>query len=107
MLSRRNFLHTSAVTAAAGLVGTAVADGTSGKSAVLPPSIEALRSRRDEAKPITIAERAGRQEKARRLMQENKLDAILMMEGTSLTYFTGMRWWGGERMFAMILPAKG
>jgi len=107
MLSRRNFLQTSAVTAAAGLVGTAVADGTAGKSAVLPPSIEALRSRRDEAKPITIAERAGRQEKARRLMQENKLDAILMMEGTSLTYFTGMRWWGGERMFAMILPAKG
>jgi Xaa-Pro dipeptidase len=107
MFSRRNFLQTSAVTAAAGLVGTAVADDTAGKSAGLPPSIEALRSRREEAKPISVAERAGRQEKARRLMQENKLDAILMMEGTSLNYFTGVRWWGGERMFAMILPAKG
>jgi Xaa-Pro dipeptidase len=107
MLSRRNFLQTSAVTAAAGLAGRAVADDTVGKSAILPPSIEALRSRRDEAKPITVEERAGRQEKARRLMQENKLDAILMMEGTSLTYFSGMHWWGGERMFAMILPAKG
>ncbi len=29
------------------------------------------------------------------------------MAGTSLQYFTGIRWWGGERMFAMVLPAKG
>jgi Xaa-Pro dipeptidase len=40
-------------------------------------------------------------------MTENELDAILLMEGTSLKYFTGIRWWGGERMFAMVLPAKG
>jgi len=24
-----------------------------------------------------------------------------------LKYFTGIRWWGGERMFALVLPAKG
>jgi Xaa-Pro dipeptidase len=29
------------------------------------------------------------------------------MEGTSLKYFTGIRWWGGERTFALVLPAKG
>jgi Xaa-Pro dipeptidase len=29
------------------------------------------------------------------------------MEGTSLNYFTGIRWWGGERLFAMVLPARG
>src|ERR1700674_5665293 len=40
-------------------------------------------------------------------MTQNKLDAILLMEGTSLKYFTGIRWWGGERMFALLLPAKG
>ena len=40
-------------------------------------------------------------------MEGNDLDAILLMEGTSLNYFTGIRWWGGERMFAMVLPAKG
>jgi Xaa-Pro dipeptidase len=62
---------------------------------------------RNQAQPITVAERGERQEKARRLMTENKLDAILLMEGTSLTYFTGIRWWGGERMFAFVLPAKG
>ena len=40
-------------------------------------------------------------------MEENNLAAILMTEGTSLTYFSGMHWWGGERLFAMVLPAKG
>jgi len=29
------------------------------------------------------------------------------MEGTSLDYFAGVRWGGGERLFALLLPAKG
>ena len=62
---------------------------------------------RDQAKPITKEERAARIDKARTLMEGNHIDAILLMEGISLNYFTGIRWWGGERMFAMILPAKG
>jgi len=73
----------------------------------LPPAIKALRSLRGEARPITLEERAARQEKARGLMRENNLSAILLTEGTSLTYFTGIHWWGGERLFAMVLPAKG
>ena len=39
-------------------------------------------------------------------MTENALDAILLMEGTSLKYFTGIRWWGGERTFALVLPRR-
>ncbi len=62
---------------------------------------------KDQAKPITLEERRERQEKARRLMESNRIDALLLMEGTSLNYFTGIRWWGGERLFAMVLPAKG
>jgi len=57
--------------------------------------------------PITPEERNQREEKARRLMQTNNLDAILLTEGTTLNYFTGIRWWGGERLFAMVLPVKG
>ena len=60
-----------------------------------------------QAKPITPEERNQREEKARRLMQTNNLDAILLTEGTTLNYFTGIRWWGGERLFAMVLPVKG
>jgi Xaa-Pro dipeptidase len=73
----------------------------------LPPALARLKSRKDEAKPITREEREQRQERARQLMTANDLDAILLMEGTSLNYFTGIRWWGGERMFAMVLPAQG
>ncbi|HTR26277.1 MAG TPA: Xaa-Pro peptidase family protein [Terriglobales bacterium] len=73
----------------------------------MPSAIAALKSRRDEAKPITVEERAERQEKARQLMRENSLSAILLTQGTSLVYFTGIQWWGGERLFAMVLPAKG
>ena len=62
---------------------------------------------KNQAQPITADERRQRQEKARQLMEANNLDAVVMMEGTSLTYFTGMRWWGGERLFAMVMPAKG
>jgi Xaa-Pro dipeptidase len=73
----------------------------------LPAAIVQLKSLHGEATPIPLDERRERQEKARKLMQENNLSAILMTEGTSLTYFTGIRWWGGERLFAMVLPAKG
>jgi Xaa-Pro dipeptidase len=72
-----------------------------------PPSFSKLHSLKNQAKPITTEERRQRQERARELMAQTDLDAILMMEGTSLRYFTGIRWWGGERLFAMVLPAKG
>ncbi|HTW57190.1 MAG TPA: Xaa-Pro peptidase family protein [Terriglobales bacterium] len=66
-----------------------------------------LQSRRNQAVPITREERQQRQERARALMSDHKLDAVVLMEGTSLRYFTGIRWWGGERMFALVLPVKG
>jgi Xaa-Pro dipeptidase len=81
-------------------------NGQSERSA-LPPALANLKSMKDQARPITLDERKQRQEKARALMEANDLDAILLMEGTSLNYFTGIGWWGGERMFAMVLPAKG
>jgi len=106
MITRRRFLETGGLTAgvvaASQMPFAATADDTS-----LPPSIAALKSRKSEATPVTREERAQRQERARQLMTENGMQAIVMMEGTSLRYFTGMRWWGGERMFAFVLPAKG
>jgi Xaa-Pro dipeptidase len=77
------------------------------ETSALPPALASLKSMKDQARPITLDERKQRQEKARALMEANGLDAILLMEGTSLNYFTGIRWWGGERMFAMVLPSKG
>jgi Xaa-Pro dipeptidase len=106
LLSRRRFLKTGSVAAAASAALPTLALARETPKA-LPPAITKLKSLRSEAAPISIDERRERQGKARRLMQENNLSAILMTEGTSLTYFSGMHWWGGERLFAMVLPAKG
>ena len=107
MVSRRGFLQVSTVAAGVGLVVPSVGQAAEEKCAPLPAPIANLKSMSDQAKPITREELLERQEKARRLMQANNLDAILLMEGTSLNYFTGIRWWGGERLFVMVLPAKG
>lgn len=63
-------------------------------AAVLPP-------------PISDDERRARMENARRLMAENRIDAVVFEPGPSLMYFTGVRWGRSERVFAMVLAAQG
>jgi Xaa-Pro dipeptidase len=110
MISRRRFLEAGGITAGAvaishSLAKPAPAEGCN--SAPLPPAIARLKSRKSEATPITREEREARQERARKLMADQGMGAIVMMEGTSLRYFSGIGWWGGERTFAFVLPAKG
>jgi Xaa-Pro dipeptidase len=104
-LNRRRFLLTSAVAAAA--TPTLALAQQSHKSENLPPAIAALTSRRAEATPITLAEREQRLDRARALMHQNQIDAIVIATGTSLNYFTGLRWGQSERFFAWVLPEKG
>src|SRR5579864_235100 len=109
MTSRRRFLEVSGVTAGIAVASRSRVSAAAAEDAdaSLPPSLAKLKSRKPEATPITREERQQRQERARQLMNENALDAIVLMEGTSLKYFTGIRWWGGERLFALVLPVKG
>ncbi len=107
MISRRRFLALGGGVAGIAAARPHLVAAIRSDDASLPPSIVSLKSRKNEATPITREERLGRQERARQLMTENALDAIVLMEGTSLRYFTGIRWWGGERLFALVLPAKG
>ena len=106
MFSRRRFLQAGTLAAGTSLLPQ-LSPGAETNSPPLPASIASLKSMSGQAKPITPEERNQREEKARRLMQTNNLDAILLTEGTTLNYFTGIRWWGGERLFAMVLPVKG
>ena len=105
MISRRRFLEIGG--AAATIPVSTSSSLAKQENSRLPPSITTLKSRKSEATPITRDERQQRQERARLLMKENSLDAIVLMAGTSLQYFAGIRWWGGERMFALVLPASG
>jgi Xaa-Pro dipeptidase len=60
-----------------------------------------------KATPITEAERLSRIEKARRLMAENGIGAIVLETGTSMTYFANVRWGLSERPFLLVIPQKG
>ncbi len=104
----------------AGLAGAAVlgnaasaAGATSNEAADawqqrdLPEQIRKLRKMTDGIVPVSLDERRARIEKARRLMRENKIDAIYIEPGSSMFYYTGMRWSTSERMLAVVIPARG
>jgi Xaa-Pro dipeptidase len=78
-----------------------------GQLAQVPESIRALRPMTGGIVPITGAERLARLEKARRLMAENGIGAIVLEGGSSLFYFMGVRWGLSERPFVAVIPAKG
>ena len=111
-INRRRFLKHSA---AAGLAAGAAACGSGGASTAaeaqaessVPAPIRALKPMTDGIVPITLDERRARIEKARRLMAANRLDAIMVEGGTSLFYFTGVRWGQSERPFVAVIPARG
>lgn len=105
MFTRRAFLGASA--AALATAPSLRAEPREQAPAGLPASIQALTSIRDRARPITNDERRGRIERARRLMAEHKIDAMVLCSGTSLVYFTNIRWSGAERLFACVVPVKG
>jgi Xaa-Pro dipeptidase len=59
------------------------------------------------ALPITAAERAARLAKLQSMMRGQKVAACLIEAGSSLEYFTGIRWWRSERTTAAVVPASG
>jgi len=113
MISRRTFVAAGAATAGAVAAGAgeAFAASTSPVDEALlqqvPPSIARLKSWADRATPITTEERAARVDRAKGLMRDNGLDALFLTGGTSMMYFTGIRWGGGERLFTVVIPVNG
>jgi Xaa-Pro dipeptidase len=98
MLSRRVFLRGAA---AAPLLTLAARNG-------LPTASAAeLKSMTTDAKPISADERRARIAKVQSLMGERKIAALLVEPGSSLDYFTGIRWRRSERITLAIIPAHG
>jgi Xaa-Pro dipeptidase len=103
MFTRRTFLYWAGAAATLLHVPRLTAQEQSG----LPASITSLTSMRSQVRPITPEERRGRVDKARRLMAEQKIQALMLCSGTSLVYFTNIDWSGGERLFTCVIPANG
>ena len=106
-MNRRSFLWFTAATAATAARPPAALAQEGRSPASLPTAIAALTSMRDQARPITSDERRARLDKARRLLSEHKMSALVLTQGTSLVYFTNMHWGGGERLTACIVPVRG
>ena len=101
-MERRHFILQSATLVGATAVGRhadviSTARASTPDTSPQPPAIV----------PISEAERLARIEKARRLMVENGIDAMLLEGGTSMFYYTGVRWGNSERTFAVVIPARG
>ena len=117
MTTRRDFLSTSSASLAAlAVTGCTTVEADPANSAEqaatkpvdnLPPAIAALTPMTSGVVPISVDERKARLEKARRLMSEQKIDALMLAGGTSMEYFAGMKWGNSERLLAVIIPVKG
>ena len=57
--------------------------------------------------PIGQAERLQRLARARQLMQQNGIGAVIVESGSSLDYLTGVQWHRSERLTAAVIPAHG
>jgi Xaa-Pro dipeptidase len=100
-MDRRNFVSRSA-----GLLGAAALVPRDGFGMSLDAMTLPAQGTSGAA-PISDTERHARVEKARKLMTDNGIGAIFLEGGTSMFYFTGVRWGNSERTFGVVIPAKG
>ncbi|TXC70871.1 aminopeptidase P family protein [Sphingomonas ginsenosidivorax] len=71
------------------------------------PDLSALSDITGTAKPIDAAERAARLARAQALMRATGIGAVVIEPGSSMIYFTGVRWHTSERLTLAILPVEG
>ena len=102
-LTRRSFLSVTTAAVAA----TALPSPAAQAQTAAPNAIAALPNLSGQARPFTNAERQARIERARALMASAKIDAIVLANSTSSSvYFAGLHLYGGERLWALVLPAR-
>src|SRR5581483_8886363 len=116
--SRRRFMISTAAAIGGGMVWRPDLDAQNaterpggpppaGDFGEVPAAIRNLKPMTAGIVPISDAERRARLEKARRLMRERQIGAIVLEPGSSLFYYTGVRWGLSERPFVAVIPANG
>jgi Xaa-Pro dipeptidase len=98
LIDRKTFI----CSAAAGIAELADA-----QTANVPAAIRDLRPMTGGVRPITAEERSARIEKAQRLMRDSRQAAIFLDGGSSLFYFTGVRWNPADPTLGLVIPARG
>src|SRR5215475_9203349 len=105
---RRCFLQRAAIGSAATLAPVMASLPQEVRQA-LPPRFSSLKPLGSRVTPISSDEFRARICRAQQLMTDSspKFDALFVATGTSLYYFTGVRWWPSERLLAFLLPRTG
>jgi Xaa-Pro dipeptidase len=104
-ISRRGFFAVGASAAAVAALRGQTAHTE--PSTQIPPAIAALPDLSSQARPFTVAERQARIEKVRALMASAKIDAIVLADrSSSAVYFANLHLYGGERLWALVIPAR-
>ncbi len=110
-LTRRGLLQSGAASVAVAAAAQVTRPFTSAASdqAALPPAFDKLKPLGDRVRPISVEEFQGRIAHAQQLMAEAKRQfaAVYVTPGTSLSYYTGIRWGLSERIVALLIPRTG
>jgi Xaa-Pro dipeptidase len=116
--SRRRFFQVAGVLSV-GALTPRVPAGRSEDGSALPPPFSGLKPLGDRVRPVTSDEFSAHIERAQSLMAEappapsgspsqaTKYDALFFAPGTSLYYFTGVRWGLSERLVGLVIPRVG
>src|SRR5258706_6306167 len=107
-ISRRSFLMSAAGASAFALAPDANA-APEDAAETLPPAFSGLKPLGSRVHPITADEFQERLMHVQKLMSAlaPKFDALFSAPGTSLYYFTGIRWGVSERLLGLIVPRAG
>ncbi len=101
--SRRSFLGRSGVVLAAAYTAQS-SHNSQNQSQTAFADLKSMTANVQRLTPLDFEIRA---ERLRALMSTKNVDALYLNGGSSLEYFAGMRWGLSERMFALIIPARG
>jgi Xaa-Pro dipeptidase len=106
--ARREFLKGIAAASAAGMAPLAKTSAEK-EADSLPEAFSNLKPLGSRVHPITTDEYRERLARAQKYMTDLKpgYDALFVAPGTSLYYYTGIRWGMSERLLALVLPRKG
>lgn len=108
-VSRRHFLNLAAGASSIAAVPMLTEHEERADQAAIPPAFSSLRPLGGRVHAITSDEISQRIEHAQHLMTEAapKFDALFFAPGTSLYYFTGIRWGLSERLLGLVIPRAG
>src|SRR5271165_5811112 len=106
--SRREFLSATAA-ASAFVVAPGATSAALGDRDSLPAPFANLKPLGERVHPIQPEEFRGRIAEAQKRMAESQppFDVLFIAPGTSLYYFTGVRWGLSERLLGLLIPKTG